>query len=404
VGLILLATAIGGVVGYVVTWLVPREIGFSDYAPFAGFWAFLFLLVSALSGIQQEVTRATGTEPKDGARGRPGRLAAALSASVAVLLLGTAALWVSRAFPEGGWGLVWPLAVGSCAYAVTAVIYGSLYAARRWSTLCWLISTDAVLRLAAVGATLAFTRSLVALAWAVALPIPLALLVWSVRIRQSLSGGVWLDVPYRRLSWNFSRTVVAAASMGVLVSGLPLLLGLTARDEPRANLGLMISAVTLTRAPLIVIAMSLQSYLVVMFKSGRDTTVRLFGRFAAVLIAAGVVLGLAGLALGPVVFGILFPREARPSGPLILGLVASSALVGLLYVSSAAVLAHSRHVAYAAGWIAAAVATVAFLVTPLEFETRTLLALLSAPVVGLVVQGTLFFVSRGESRATAISP
>ncbi|MCU1443148.1 MAG: hypothetical protein JWQ59_1298, partial [Cryobacterium sp.] len=56
---ILVATAIAGIAAYVVTWVVPRIIGGVDYKVFAVFWASMYLVVTALSGIQQEVTRAT---------------------------------------------------------------------------------------------------------------------------------------------------------------------------------------------------------------------------------------------------------------------------------------------------------------------------------------------------------
>ena len=45
--------------GYIITWLVPWQVGFSAYSSFAIFRSLLFFIVSALSGIQQEVTRAT---------------------------------------------------------------------------------------------------------------------------------------------------------------------------------------------------------------------------------------------------------------------------------------------------------------------------------------------------------
>lgn len=57
--LIIVATAVAGLAGYFITWLVPRVICFSAYAVYAVFWSFLFLVVSTLPGVQQEITRAT---------------------------------------------------------------------------------------------------------------------------------------------------------------------------------------------------------------------------------------------------------------------------------------------------------------------------------------------------------
>jgi predicted membrane-bound mannosyltransferase len=57
--IILIATATSGVAAYVMAWLVPNVIGLASYATFAVFWSAIHLVVGALFGIQQEVTRGT---------------------------------------------------------------------------------------------------------------------------------------------------------------------------------------------------------------------------------------------------------------------------------------------------------------------------------------------------------
>ena len=57
--LILAATAIGGGAGYVLQAFAGPTLDTKLYAPFSVFWSALYLFVSALSGLQQEVTRAT---------------------------------------------------------------------------------------------------------------------------------------------------------------------------------------------------------------------------------------------------------------------------------------------------------------------------------------------------------
>ena len=101
-GIVLVGTATGlaGVAAYVITWLVPRSIGFADYSIFAAFWAFVFLVVAALSGIQQEVTRGTHPrEPLD--RRRSSLLSFASGTSLVVLAVvlfspSTASPWCFR--------------------------------------------------------------------------------------------------------------------------------------------------------------------------------------------------------------------------------------------------------------------------------------------------------------------
>ena len=52
----------------------------------------------------------------------------------------------------------------------------------------------------------------VVLAWAVALPFPLAIVLLWPAIRRGFVGRSELDVGYRALSWNVARTVVASGS------------------------------------------------------------------------------------------------------------------------------------------------------------------------------------------------
>ncbi len=392
--LLLGATAIGGAAGYLVTWLVPRQIGFAANVAFAVFWAFLFLLVSALSGIQQEVTRATMVVPGGGAR-HAVVLAGTLAVSVAAVVLATSPLWVHFAFPESGWALVWPLAVGAASYVVVAVVYGSLYGALQWRTLFWLIVVEALTRVVLIALALAFAPRIEMIAWAAVAPIPLAIVVLSPMVKTSIAEGLALDVGIRQLAWNLIRTVAAAASMGALVSGLPFLLGLVGSEESRSSLGLLIAAITLTRAPLIVVAMALQSYLIVLFKGSGDTLVALFFKLVGLLMGVGALLAVAAKFAGPPVFSWLFPDEAAPSGNLMATLVLSSVLVGMLFVSAPAVLARSWHAVYTWGWLTAALVTVACLLLPIDFTQRTLLALLLGPCAGLAVHvGALFMGSQ----------
>lgn len=385
--LIIGATVVAGIAGYLVTWLVYREVGPAAYALFAVFWAALYLVVGGLSGIQQEITRATQPIEFSSLR-RPGR-ARNFAVLFAVLTfagaIATAPLWVFAVFPDVGWPLVWPLAVGASMYVLVATLAGSLYGMSRWHSLALMIVADGVLRLAALAIALAFTHEIVVLAWMVALPFPLALLLLWPLIRGGFVGRSELDVGYGALSWNVARTVLASISTGVLVSGFPLLLGVTGRAESTALVGELIFVITLTRAPLIVTTMSLQSYFVVRFRDHADTWRREFFAVLAVIVAAAMVFAVLGLWIGPSVFAWISGAPMTLDGPLIAVLVLSSALVAALCVSAPAVLARSQHFIYSLGWVVAAVVTIVMMSIPMTFLPRVGLALTLGPTAGLLV-------------------
>ena len=164
--LIIGATVAAGVAGYVVTWLVYRHIGPAPYALFAIFWAALYLVIGGLSGIQQEITRATrAVDPGSPPRANRARTFGVVAAvGVATLVVATAPLWQQPVFAHDGWQLAIPLAVGAGAYVMVATLSGSLYGLAKWRAVAALIALDGVLRVLLVGIALAVSPDVVVLA------------------------------------------------------------------------------------------------------------------------------------------------------------------------------------------------------------------------------------------------
>ncbi|WP_403023525.1 hypothetical protein [Salinibacterium sp. GXW1014] len=396
---IVAATVVAGVAGYLVTWLVYRVVGPAPYALFAIFWATIYLVVGALSGIQQEVTRAThAIAPGSRHRASRSRDFGVLAASLVVILtVATAPLWVDAVFPAQGWALVWPLAVGTGAYVLVATLSGTLYGVSQWRSLALMISIDGVLRLLLVGVMLTVADDIVALAWAVALPFPLAImLLWPV-IRRGVVGRTDIDVGFGRLSWNVARTMLAAVSTAVLVSAFPLLLGVTSRGADAALIGELVFTMTLTRAPLVVSVMALQGYFIVQFRERLEGWVRFLLIILGVLLLGGLLLALAGWWLGPAVFQFVSGAPVTLDGGVIAIMVASSVLVGALSVSGSAVLGRGGHLAYSTGWLLAALATVVIMALPIDdIILRVCAATLVAPLVGLATHAAWLLATAGR--------
>ena len=70
---------------------------------------------------------------------------------------------------------------------------------------------------------------------------------------------------------------------------------------------------------------------------------------------------------------------------LLAWLTAAAIAIALLTLTGAATVAAALHRAYAAGWIGATVASALLLLLPLDLETRTVVALLCGPLVGIAV-------------------
>ncbi|TQL48643.1 hypothetical protein FB562_1741 [Homoserinimonas aerilata] len=403
--LILGATVVAGVAGYLVTWLVNLMIGPAAYALFAIFWGAIYLVIGALSGVQQEITRATHPiEPGSREKASRARNFAVTGALlVAVVVIASAPLWVDRVFPDAGWALVLPLAVGAASYVLVATLCGSLYGVTQWRSLALLIGFDALLRLALLGVALLFTHDIVVLAWMVALPFPLTIaLLWPV-VRGGFVGRSDIDVGYRALTWNVARTVLASTATAMLVSGLPLLLGVAAVGVDQSLLGELLFTITLSRAPLIVTVMSLQSYFLLQFRNNPATWARTFLRIQAAIALGTIVIGALGWWLGPAAFALVTGRPSTIDGSFIAVLVVSSALVGSLCLSAPAVLAKGQHFIYSLGWVVAAIVTIAALALPIGFIDSVIVALLAGPVAGLLVHLGWLLAVRGRVGASTMA-
>lgn len=380
--LLLLATVVSGASGYVASALVPAVASVDDFTTFAVLWSVTFVLVGALGGVQQEVTRASSAASvPHGARATP--FAAVVSVGAGLLVAASSFLFLPLLVRDVPFSVAPAVAVGVAGYAVVAVVCGRLYGVGAWTVLAVLIASDGVLRLVGVAAVLAFEGGVPGLAWAIAVPFPLAPLLAAPFIVRRLRTVPRLDVGPVRLGWNAARLVAAAAATSLLLTGMPAVLRLAFPDVPAAELAPVALELTLLRAPLLIPVLALQSLLIVRFRERREW--RHAALPAAAIAGGGVVAaGIAAIA-GPMVLRAAF-GEPFGADPLALGLVvASSGLLGALIVLSAALVADNAHRMTLAAWSVAGAATIALLVLPLPFGVRAGAAMSGGALVGVVV-------------------
>lgn len=389
--LILGATVVSGGTGYLVTGVVAASISVVDYTVFAVAWSALFLVVGALGGVQHELARATSPLPAAGrvedaprSRARASVFAAAVAGLVALVLAASAPLWAPPLLGSAAVSGSIALIVGVAGYVIVAAVCGVLYGIEAWRPLAVMIASDGVLRLALVAAVLAAGGSIEALVWAIAIPFALTLMLVAP-FAAGLLRRSRLDVGVRALSANTARTVVAAAATATLIAGFPAVLRATDPLAPESLVGPLVLVLTLTRAPLVIPVMAMQSYLVVRFRTDAATAGRrAFALSALVMLVAGAAAGLLG-AVGPALFGGLFGPAYALDGAVIAALVASSGFVAALAITGPALLARAQHSIVTFGWVVAVVGVIAGLSLPVGLTDRVLLALTVGPALGLAV-------------------
>lgn len=384
---VLLATAVAGVVGYVIQLLAPRMLPTADaYVAFSVYWATLYLCGSALTGIQQEVTRAA--HPAEPAQRPPAlRNATAVFAGVvAAAAVAIGLVFSTQLTSVPTLSLVGSLTIGLVGYLFMMVLSGVMYGLQVWRGVAMITIVDALVRAVLVVTGFALHLSPGWIALLVSVPFGIAFGATWLSVRGRVVGRFQLDVGYRALAFNTLRTMGAAAAMGLLVSGLPVLLKVTSPGVPATVLAAHVLAITITRAPIVIPLLALQSYMISVLRHAGDALLRRLAVWVAVGAVVVGVLSVIAFWLGPPIIAAVSGGRYTISAGMAAAIVASAGLVGLMGVAGPALLVRSHHGFYAAGWIVAAVATVALLLLPLPFDQRLTIALLGGPLAGLAVQ------------------
>jgi O-antigen/teichoic acid export membrane protein len=384
-----IATLISAVCGYVVLYLAARDLEPAGFSVFAVFWGAFGLLAGAANGLLQESTREVrevqlAGPDTVGPRIHPMRVAVLVGLASAVAVAVTAPLWSSHVFIESRWLSVVLLAAGIAGFCVHATLLGVLAGVNRWSQYGALIVGDAIGRVVVAIATFLVGWALVGYLWATVA----GSMAWLILLLASPASRAAARLLTPGTVGTFLRgathSIAAAGASAILVMGFPVLLQATSADLGAAG-GVVILAVTLTRAPLLVPLTAMQGNLIAHFVDQREARLRALMMPTLVVLGLGAVtVAVAGLA-GPWLLQAAFGAEYQAGGALLAWLTAAAIAIALLTLTGAAAVAAALHRAYAAGWIGATLASTLLLLLPLDLATRTVVALMCGPLVGIAV-------------------
>ena len=381
------ATALTALCGYTVLYLAARDLEPDGFSVFGVFWGAFGLVTGAANGLLQEATRevrsARYTEVVTGERTHPMRVAAMVGV-VAAVIAGSSPLWSGHVFVESRVLSVVLLSVGPAGFCLHATLLGMLAGVNRWTQYGSLMVTDAGIRVAVAAATFALGWGLVGFLWATVA----GAVAWLIMLIASPTtrAAARLLTPGGTMTFlrGASHSIAAAGASAILVMGFPVLLKATSGDLGATG-GVVILAVTLTRAPLLVPLTAMQGNLIAHFFDQRTERLRALVAPAAVVVGVGVAAVLVAGLLGPWLLRAAFGAEYRADGALLAWLTTAAVAIALLTLTGAAAVAAALHRAYSVGWVGATVASVLLLLLPLGLETRTVIALLCGPLVGIGV-------------------
>ncbi len=380
--LVLGASLVSGVSGYLALILAARTLSRADNAEFLVFWGTVFALYGVLIGVTTETTRAVTTTRDDRpatTRLLPVVVGFGLTLVAIVALSGL--VWAPAVLGEDWVSLLGATALGSALFAVHVAVSGVASGRGAWSGYSLLVAGETASRLVlfVVVALTAASVTGFAMASAVASGFWLVATLFSRRYRDLWNQRVQADVRglLRRLVASCSATGVSA----LLLVGYPVLLRVTTPDNVFAGAAPLVLAVSLCRAPLLV---PLGAYQNVVVSRVAAHGVR---ALVPVLVGLGGITAVGALAawpVGPWALRLVNP-DYHVDGPVFAGLVLGAGLVAVLTMTGAAAVALDHHTVYLAGWIAATVTTVGVLLVPGMLEARVVTSLLVGPAVGVLV-------------------
>lgn len=380
------ATAITALCGYAVLYLAARGLEPAGFSVFGVFWGAFGLASGAAFGLLQETTREVRSPSAGAGAGRthPMRVAAGVGLAAAAVIAVTSPLWSEQVFVDARALSVALLCVGLAGFCLHTTLLGALAGMDRWSEYGALMVADAVLRVAVAAATFTVGWGLGGYLWAtVAGSFAWVLLIVVSPVTRAAARVI---TPGDTMTFlrGTGHSIAAAGASAVLVMGFPVLLKATSDDLGAAG-GVVILAVTLTRAPLLVPLTAMQGNLIAHFID------RCHHRLKALIAPSALVAGLGGTGVvlagmfGPWLLREAFGTQYRADGALLAWLTAAAVAIALLTLTGAATVAAALHRAYAAGWVSATVAATLLLLLPLDLEVRTVVALLCGPLVGIAV-------------------
>lgn len=416
-----LATVFVAIAGYLVIWVANKGLSTAGYEDFMVYWSLFFAMTGVLDGLMQETTRAVSTRrarptatrkaTRTAKRNptertpRPFALTGYIAVAVGVLALATGPLWIGELVPsQTGWGL-FLLAVGLACYTFQATVCGLLSANHSWPSFAWLMAIDSGVRLALAVAAWALGWQLLAYLFVTVIGAAtwLLILACSCSARATLRDRA--DVATRPFLSRTLKAMVASGANAVMITGFSVLLRYTSgADVGPGALAATITAITLTRAPILVPLQRFQPALIVHFTKHRERVLRAAALPITAVGAVAAIGGVAAFFLAAPLMGLFFDA-AVISSPSTLGwLTLVSGATAILMISGSAALAADRHNLYTAGWLIAIALSTAVLMLDFSPDTRAILALAIGPSVGAAVQLGVLALAAAEGKPKASSP
>ncbi|HKN53500.1 MAG TPA: hypothetical protein VJX66_13425 [Amycolatopsis sp.] len=393
--------------GYLLTVLASRLLGPTNSAAFLAFWGVLMGLGSALSPLEQELSRQSAVAALDGGKaGKPALRALAVGAVavavVAALTLAVPVLGDRLYYGHTELGVI--ALCGAIAFACQFATRGLLVGQNRIRPYSWLVLAEALVRVLVLGAiAVAGLTGLTSFALAAAA----GSFAWLLFLRQArglidphADGEGWRPVGTRIV-----QLMLGAGLTASVITGYPALVNLLAPGGDKAQVGTLFAALTVSRVPLLLLS-PLQALAVptVVRLSGTDEGMHRLRKILAAgavgTLVVGAIGALVGLLIGPWLVKLLYGAKFVAEGWWVAGMVWGAVLLTALQLMTAVLVARTQANKVLVTWAVVAASTaLVLLLMPGDTLVKAVSGLAAGPTVGLVV--VLVFVLRRPGNVKA---
>ena len=393
---ILMASASAAVSTLLITIIAARSLvrdgDAGAYASFMVFWALLFGVYGIVTGMQNETTRAVNSHETALAAdpsAAPGvsvfKAGLFLSACTALVVSLASPWWGPRLVDDSMPHVVHLVAAGLILYGLYQTFLGAASGLNEWPQFSWLMILDALSRLglviavAVLGAGLVGTEAacvLASLTW-------ILFLLPTRRGRRILSAHA--DVGWGRFIHNCLLSMLSSSSTAILITAFPTIIKLTSPGEDAGLLAGTITAISLTRSPIMIPLQAFQGVAITAFLNHRGSLMRALAKPLVLIVALGAVCAMLMFFIGPWVLRVLYDPSIIATGTTFAGLTAAAVPLAIITLTGTATVATSAHAWFSAGWLLAALTSTLLLFLPVTLPERVCIALLLGPLIGASV-------------------
>lgn len=307
-----------------------------------------------------------------------------LSLGTGLLLIISSPIWGHRLVPSTLPGVVPLIAIGVVVFGCFQALLGTSAGLSQWNQFSTFVALDGVGRLVLVAVAAMFAGSLWSIEVSGAVSTLSVFLVASLLKSGRRALAASADVNLGSLLVKSLLTMISGTATAIVIVGFSVLVQLTSANANPRILSGTLTAVQLTRSPILIPVQAFQGVAIAAFLRAGNRALRALIKLVLAVLGLCAVGAPIAAWLGPWLLDVLYAGLRFEHDALTFaGLLFAAAPLAILSLTGTAVIALDRHRAFTLGWIAAAAGVILLLLLPGSLQARVIISLIGGPLIGI---------------------